>query len=221
MSEGTIQLIQKLSRALRPVQRIPRLRHAAGGVVLLWLAAGTLALALRGLRPDLFQQLDPAGAFVVILAGLGLIAFAGVMAALATSVPGRGMAVQVSLCVGLAGVMLAGGVGGLLVLREAGPVPVACPFETDLACFTLACLLSLPPALGVLTFISRGSPYRPLIAVLAATTGSVALGALLVHVSCPESNPRHVILAHALAPLGGALLLTVPFRAALRRVTES
>ncbi len=185
----------------------------------MWLVAGALALLLRGVRPDLLQLLEPASAFVVILGGLGLIAVGGVVAALATSVPGREGAVQVSLALGLAGVMLAAGVGAILVLREVGPVPMPCPFESDLACFTVACLLALPPALGVLAFVSRGAPYRPLIAVLAAMTGTVALGALLVHVSCPESSPRHVILSHALAPLGGALLLTLPFRAALKRVT--
>ena len=217
--EGTSELVERLSQELRPVRRIPRLRQAAGVVALLWLGAGALALALRGLRPDLLQQLQPASAFVVILMGLGLIAVGGVVAALATSVPGREGAARVSLGLGLGGVMLASLVGAILILREAGPAPLACPFENDLACFTVACLLALPPALGVLAFVSRGTPYRPLIAVLAAATGAVALGALLVHVSCPESNPRHIILSHALAPLGGALLLTLPFRAALKRVT--
>lgn len=217
--EGTSELVERLSQELRPVRRIPRLRQAAGGVALLWLGVGALALTLRGLRPDLLQQLQPASAFVVILMGLGLIAVGGVVAALATSVPGREGAARVSLGLGLGGVMLAALMGAILILREAGPAPLACPFENDLACFTVACLLALPPALGILAFVSRGAPYRPLIAVLAAATGAVALGALLVHVSCPESNPRHIILSHALAPLGGALLLTLPFRAALKRVT--
>ncbi len=99
--EGTSELVERLSRELRPVQRIPRLRQAAGVVALLWLGVGALALALRGLRPDLLQQLQPASAFVVILMGLGLIAVGGVVAALATSVPGREGAARVSLGLGL------------------------------------------------------------------------------------------------------------------------
>ncbi len=217
--ESTSDLVGRLSRELGPVRRIPRLRQAAGGIALLWLGAGALALALRGVRPDLLEQLQPTSAFVVILMGLGLVAVGGVVAALATSVPGRVGAARVSLALGFGGVMLAALGGAILVLREAGPAPLACPLKNDLACFTVACLLALPPALGVLAFVSRGALYRPLITVLVAATGAVALGALLVHVSCPESNPRHIILSHVLAPLGGALLLTLPFRAALKRMS--
>ena len=46
------------------------------------------------------------------------------------------------------------------------------------------------------------------------------VGALLVHVSCPATSARHLILGHALAPLIGALLLTWPFRVALKRVAD-
>ncbi len=217
-SQGTSEVIERLTRDVPPVRRIPRLRQALISVTLAWFLAGALALAIRGVRPDLLQILDPRSAFMVILLGLGLIALGGVVAALASSVPGREDAARVSLALGLGGVLLASVMGGILVLRQAGPVPVACPFQNDLACFAVACLIALPPALGVLAFVSRGAPYRPLIAVLAGTTGAVALGAMLVHVSCPETSVRHVILSHALAPLGGAMLLTVPFRAALKRV---
>jgi hypothetical protein len=217
-SENTTQLIGKLAENLAPVRRIPRLRQAVLGVIVLWLVVGALALALRGVRPDLLEVLAPGSAFVVILIGLALVASGGVLAAMATSVPGREGAARVSLALGLGGVVLAGGVGAILVLREAGPMPTSCPFANDVACFAVCCLLALPPALAVLTFVSRGAPYRPLLAVLAATTGAVALGAMLVHVSCPATSARHLILGHALAPLVGALLLTLPFRAALKRV---
>ena len=217
-SENTTQLIGRLAEDLAPVRRIPRLRQAVLGVIALWLVMGALLLALQGVRPGLLEVLAPDSGFVVILIGLGLIASGGVLAALATSVPGRETAARVSLALGLGGVVLAGGVGAILVLREAGPVPTPCPFANDVACFAVCCLVSLPPALAVLTFVSRGAPYRPLLAVLAATTGAVALGALLMHVSCPTTSPRHLIVWHALAPLTGALLLTLPFRAALKRV---
>lgn len=218
---STEHVIRELSERLQPTRRIPRLRTAAWGVALLWMLAAAVALAVRGLRPDLLALLQPASAFTAILLGLALVAVGGVVAALAASVPGREWAGRLGLGLGLLGVLLAAGVGGLLVVREAGAEVPACPFENDLACFSVACLIALPPALGVLTFISRGAPVRPLLAVLTAGTGAVALGALLVHMSCPETSPRHVILSHTLAPMLGGLLLTLPFRAVLRRLDRA
>jgi hypothetical protein len=219
--KNVLQVIHELSGDLTPVRPLPRLRSAASGVAVLWLAVAVFALASRGLRPDLLQALGSGRAFLVIVVGLGLVGIGGVVAALAVSVPGRGTAVRVGLGFGLAGVLLASGVGAVLVVREAGTGPWACPTGSDLACFAVACLLALPPALGVLAFVSRGSPFRPLLAVLTATTAAVALGATLVQLTCPGTSPRHVIFGHALAPFVGALLLTLPFHAALKRVTRT
>ncbi len=217
MSEKSAsQLIRELVTNLAPVRPIPRLRDAASLVALLWLVSGVGILTLRGLRPDLLQRVATESAFLTIIVGLALVGLGGAMAALAMGVPGRAHAARVGLGLGLAGVILAAGMGTFLVLRESGGV-VACPFQNDLACISVSSLLALPPALGILVFLSRGSPFRPLLAVLTGATGAVALGALLVHVTCPEASPRHVILSHALAPFIGALLLTLPFRAALKR----
>lgn len=215
-SEG---LIRELVGQLAPVRPIPRLRRAAIGVAGLWLLMGALILAMRDLRPDLLNVIGTGAAFVSILGGLGLVGLGGIVTALAVSVPGREGAARLGLALGLGGVLLSAGVGTFLVVREAGPEPLVCPFENDLACFAVSCLLALPPALAVLTFVSRGSPFRPLIAVLCAASGAVALGAMLVHLTCPELSPRHIILSHVLAPVGGALLLTYPFHLALRKVT--
>ena len=108
--------------------------------------------------------------------------------------------------------------GAVLLLSGTLPLGPVASWSTDLECLTLSFLLALPPALGALAFLSRGAPYRPLLAVLAAATGAVAAGALVVHLSCPCSDARHLILAHALAPVAGGLLLTVLFRAALRQI---
>ena len=211
-------VVAELVRGLQPVRRVPRLRVAAAWLALLWSLAVLVAVLARGFRPDLLQVIGSSGAFMVILAGLGLIGVGGVLAALASSVPGREPAVRMGLGLGLVGVLLATGVGGLLVLWEAGSETLICPFTNDLACFGMACLVALPPALGALTFVSRGSAFRPLLAVLTCVAGAVGLGALLVHLTCAEPNPRHIILSHTLAPLLAVVVLGLPFRLALKRL---
>ncbi len=218
MNEATSRLIERLSGDLQPVRRLPRLRAAGAGVALLALSAAALALGFRGPRADLLDALARSPGFAAILAGLALVAVGAIVAALASSVPGRERAARVGLAAGLLGVLLAGVVGGVLVASGSRPLGPPASWSTDLECVAVSCLLALPPALGLLAFASRGAPYRPLLAALAAATGAVAAGALVVHLSCPCSDARHLILAHAFAPVLGGLLLTVPFRAALRQV---
>ena len=218
-SPDTTLLIRGLAGGADAVRRIPPLRYAMFAILAVWLGGGLLFLTVRDLRPDLFQTLlQPASAFMMILSGLALIAVGGVGVALASSVPGREAVTRVSLVLAGVGVSLAAGLGVFLVLRETGSAPLTCPVSDDISCFTFSCLLALPPVLGVLAFVSRGMPLRPGVAVLGAVAGAAALGAVLVHLSCPQLHPRHLILSHALAPLGAALLLAVPFRAALRRL---
>ncbi len=218
MNEATSQLIERLTGELEPVRRILRLRAAAAGVALLALSAAAFALEVRGPRADLLDALARSPGFAAILVGLTLVGLGGVVAALASSVPGRERAARAGVAAGLLGVLLAGGVGAVLLLSGTLPLGPIASWSTDLECLTLSLLLALPPALGALAFLVRGAPYRPLLAVLAAATGAVAAGALVVHLSCPCSDARHLILAHALAPVAGGLLLTVPFRAALRQI---
>ncbi len=67
----------------------------------------------------------------------------------------------------------------------------------------------------------RAAPYRPIVLVLAAAAGTAALGAITAEASCPHPEMRHLLVAHALAPVVGVLLLTLPLLVALRRVGRS
>jgi hypothetical protein len=69
----------------------------------------------------------------------------------------------------------------------------------------------------VVWFAGRASPFRPVIAVLAAAAGAVALGAITAEASCTHSEMRHLLVAHALAPAFGVVLLTLPLLVALKR----
>ena len=208
-------LIQKLAANLPPVQRIPRLRWVAGRVLLLAAATTALGLLVLGPRADLFGLVGRDLGFSAALAGLVLVGVGGVLAGLAAAVPGRELLWRVGLGLGVAGVLIPAGVGALLL--ASGLAPAEPPLRSDAACLATSYLLALPAALAVLAFVARGAATRPGLAALAAASGAVAIGAIALHLTCPYDGLRHVLLAHALAPVSGGLLLGTPLSLAVRR----
>jgi hypothetical protein len=190
------------------------------GVIALWLAVAAIGLTLLGLRPDLADAMIGVRGVAVVFAGLGLAGLGGVVAALAMGVPGREVLARAALVLAILGMLIAVGVGTLLFAVS----PVAdtrVSLRADLACLTVAILVGLLPAVAVVWFAGRALPFRPVIAVLAAAAGTAALGAITAEASCPHSEMRHLLVAHALAPVVGVLLLTLPLLVALRRVGRS
>ena len=221
MSSGPAEeLIRELARDLDPVRPIPRIRTVTAGVVALWFAVAALGLAALGLRPDLSEAIIETRGVAVVFAGLGLVGLGGVVAALALGVPGRESLARGAAALAILGMVVAAGVGTLLVAASpARGLPVL--LRGDLACLSLAIAVGLLPALGVVWFAGRASPYRPMIMVLAAAAGVAALGAIAAELSCPHSDMRHLLVAHALAPAAGVLLLTLPLLVALKRMGRS
>ena len=130
------------------------------------------------------------------------------MASLAGSVPGRALAARVGFALAALGLLLAM-VCGPLFYAWTGSAMGA------LACELKAFALALVPGVVMLSFIRRGYPGRPLLAVAGALAGSLGFGALAVHLSCPLEAAPHVFLGHALAPVAWTALLTIPADRAL------
>lgn len=217
MSGGRAEdLIRELARDLDPVDPIPRIRTAAAGVAALWFAVAGIGLALLGLRPDLVEATLQVRGVAAVYAGLGLAAGGGVIAALAMGVPGREVLARSALAVAIFGMVVAAALGTLLVATSP-TADARVPFTGDLTCLSVALLVGLLPALGVVWFAGRAVPFRPLILVLAAAAGTASLGAITAHGSCPHSEMRHLLVAHALAPAVGVLLLTLPLLVVLKR----
>jgi hypothetical protein len=213
---GSEALIRELARDLDPVQPIPRIRTVMSGVIALWLGVAAIGFTVLGLRPDLARAMLGAGGVAVIFAGLGMAGLGGVAAALAMGVPGREGLARASLALAILGMLIAAGVGSLLFALS--PVAEArVSWTGDLACLVVAVLVGLLPAVGVVWFAGRASPFRPVVAVLVAAAGTVALGAITAGASCTHSEMRHLLVAHALAPAFGALLMTLPLLVALKR----
>ena len=213
-------LIRELARDLDPVQPIPRIRTVMAGVIALWIAAAAIGFAVLGLRPDLGEAMIGMRGVAVVFAGLGLAGLGGVVAALAMGVPGREVLARAALTLAILGMLIAVGVGTLLFAIS--PVTGAgLLVRGDLACLAVAALVGILPAVAVVWFAGRASPFRPVIAVLATAAGTAALGAITAQGSCPHSEMRHLLVAHALAPAFGVLLLTLPLLVALKRFRRS
>ena len=209
-------LIRDLARDLDPVHPIPRIRNVIAGVVALWLLIAAMGLTVLGLRPDMAEAVIGARGVAVVFAGLGLAGLGGVVAALAMGVPGREILARGALTLAVLGMVVAAGVGTVLfAMNRATEAHV--PLTADLACLSVALLVGLLPALGMVWFAGRSVPFRPLILVLAAAAGAASLGAITAHASCPHTEMRHLLVAHALAPAVGVLLLTLPLLVALKR----
>jgi hypothetical protein len=217
MSERSHGLIAELASDLEPVRRISRLRTIALGVLLWAGLGGAVLLAISGARPGLLE-LDLDLRFLAVFAGLCLMAFGGLAAALGSSVPGRerlGRSGGAALALGL---ILAAGTGFLLYAGSSGMPLEAGWGWLGMRCLLKAGALAVLPAALLGRFVARAAPFRPLACLAAAAGGALAFGTVTVHLSCPAADALHVLLFHALAPLlGGAVLfgalyLLVPLR---------
>ena len=212
--------IRELARDLPPVRPIPPLRAAAAGAVALGLAALAAEWLLGG------PGLRAGGAvtwlslsYLATLAGLVLVALGGGVAALASAVPGREAAARLGMgaaALGL-GLAVAGGLWGFAhgASQAGGEDLMAC-----LWCIGRALALGIAPALLACGFIVYAAVRRPGRGTALALAGGVALGAAAVHATCPSNSPLHWVVAHALAPVVAAVVLTAPLAALLARRTQ-
>ncbi len=200
--------IRDLVRNLRPVRPIPPLRAGIAAV------AGTgLAVIVAGWMLGAHLPRSWADAawsdqrFLLILAGLALVAFGATSAALASAVPGRERTARAGLRIGVLGLAFTIGSGLWGVARGAvvfGPGDLS----AYSACLVSALALGLSSCAVACFFIGRADMRRPSASAAMAIAGSVALGAVAVHASCPAGDALHQLVAHAAAPLLAAAVLT-------------
>jgi hypothetical protein len=211
------QLIDELVREAPPVRPIPRLRTAMAAVAVAW-ALAVAAMAALG-APLLTLASGAAWGeprFLLVLAGLALVAVGASVAALASAVPGRGRALGVAGGVATAGLGLAAGGGLWAVWGAAGPGP-GDDFLASFACMSEAWLLGLLPVLGICLFLSRGLVRHPGLSLGLAVTGAAALGGVVISLACRLSGGLHLLVGHALAPLLIGMLVALPVGWWLRR----
>lgn len=217
MSPRTVEeQIRELSRDLAPVRPIPPLRWVLGGAVALGLVAPFAAhwlLGGPGVRPGGIAVASLP--YLATLAGLALVAFGALGAALAVAVPGREAAARLAarMAIAAAAIAVVGGLWGIVAADGlAGERITDC-----LSCIGRSLALGSGPVLLVCAFVVYAAVRRPGTGTAWALAGGVALGAAAVHATCPSESPLHWLVAHTLAPAAAILLLTAPLATLLAR----
>ena len=210
MSERTEELVRALASGLRPVRRLPRLGRVAAGVMSLafGLALARLAYAsLTGvawLKPD-FGSVDAQTIAVHALLAASALAFE-----LGALVPGRERLAR-SGALGLVLVLL----GLVFIVGErlaawSGLEALASGWIGATAeCSLSAIVPAILPALLLARVAARAATHGAAVAVLLGAAASVAPLTLPGILGCGYPDELHHLVAHALAPALGALLLSV------------
>ncbi len=211
-------LIESLATDLAPVRPLPPIRWVVGGLALVWMGVALLGVQWLGARPDLAEAWLGGPGVTAVFVALAVAGAAGTTAALAMGVPGReGLVRRGVWCAALA---LAGAAGLGSVLLWQTPKVVA-PLAADLHCLLMAVLLGGLPALGVIAFAGRAAPFRPFVLALAAAAAAASLGTVVSQAACPMPDMKHLLMGHVLAPVAGALVLTLPLALVLRQLGAS
>ncbi len=212
--------IRELARDLAPVRPIPSLRSVLGVAVALGLAAPFAAHWLVG-GPGLRAGDGSVSSvpYLATFAGLALMAFGALGAALAVAVPGREVATRLGARMATSGAVLAIA-GGLWGVVAGGGLAAGERITDCLWCIARGLTLGAAPLLLACAFIVYAAVQRPGVGTALALSGGVALGSVAVHVTCPSDSPLHWLLAHSLAPMLAVLVLTAPLAALLARRTR-
>jgi hypothetical protein len=217
--ERSEDLIARLVEDAQPVRRLAGVGARALAVAVAWalLAAAVFA------RPLAWERLAAAvaapGVVSATLLGLLLAAGGGIVAALAGSEPGRETLERWSLVALVLGIVLALGAPAAVLLAdpaaEAGPT---FSLARDARCVANCLVFGFLPALTALGLAARGVSWHARRAAMAAGAGALALGGIAVQLACTgDPGLRHLLVAHASAPVLGALAALPAARLLARR----
>jgi hypothetical protein len=87
-----------------------------------------------------------------------------------------------------------------------------------LECIGRAAAIGAAAMLFVAAFSAYAAARRLGTAAAFAVLGGGALGATAVHLTCPSTSPLHHLIAHILAPLIAAALLTAPIALGIKHL---
>ncbi len=209
-------LVSELVQSLEPVRPIPRLRTVAAAALGLGAIVSGIVIAIRGVRPDLLMgSLEP----TALLVGLGLTAVAcgGICSSIGAAVPGRDGVARSGLVAVFVGLALSAGAAGWGVFSMG-----AVAWDgVSMRCLLTASVVGLIPTIGLLVFLVHALPQRPAAALATAAGGAVGIGGLAAHASCAASDPMHVLVEHAFAPVLGGVVLALLLYPVLRRLRRA
>jgi hypothetical protein len=205
----TEELVADLARDLADVRPVARLRVVGVTALALWGAAVLLGWLIDGQSPAPGRW---SLAHIAGLAGLGVAGFGGLAASFASAVPGRDLAARGGRIAAVLGIFVALTVGALGAWGADGQ-----SYAGSLGCIARSIALAMAPLLIAGIFMARGAVFGLRQASYFALVGSLGLGALAVHATCPTLTGGHVLLGHHVGPLVIAVLASFPLASALAR----
>ncbi len=207
--DPTRHLIERLSTNLAPVQPVAPLASTLAALMGVALLVGGAVLAVYHPKPALWTTFVGDPTYASVLVGLSLAVVGGCLGTLASVIPGREAVMRVGVAAAVVGLLLA--VGGAAATTPWSEVALSSEFPGHGMCIVRGVGFAIVPGFAAFYAATRGWSGRPEITVVLALLGTGAVGALLVHLTCPAIDPFHVLCTHTSTPL----LLTAVLTAAL------
>lgn len=206
--------IDRMVADLRPVRR-----HSLAGDAAVFASVAISELALWLLlgfaRPD-FALASHGPVLWWKLVSLGLIAYAGSAAALASLspeiTPRRGLG-RIAAGIGLA---LVAGVTLIARIGIEGSLVARLDWPDGLMCLWKMAALSVLPAAALAILVRRGAPTDPGGTALASGLGGAGWGAFVFAFACPSDDPLYIIVWYVV----GCGLVTAVSRVVIARVAR-
>ena len=196
-------LREAISNDLHPVRPLPpawmRTLFAVA-VAAISLGAAVVVFKLT-LRPDMDQipmWLSWGCTFIQLTIGVVLIGMA-----LREAVPGNGVPTGVVALAVSTGVLMQILVGIATWMHSTGmPWVSGQGLKTGISCASHDTALALPALVVTLWLVFRALPLRPSVAGLLGGTGAAVTADAVIHILCPMSDLRHVLVWHTGAIFG-------------------
>lgn len=198
-NRSTEDLVARLAAGLSPVRPLPPLHRQVLAVAAIWAGSAAVTAAWLGVHPQL--ALARGGISMTLAGVLVLVGVAGLTLGLACRIPGRERLALVAASAAALGFTVAVAIG----LALPGSVADAGTLAQCMPCAWHSLLLAIPSGLLAMLLALRGAQWRHATSGVGIAIGATALGALLVHLSCPSPSPWHWLLAHALLPLASGV----------------
>lgn len=214
---ATDELIASLVRDLRPVRPlpVPQVRLAQWGLV----AVATLVMVTAGLgaRFNLLASLATlpfqAHAFLLLL-----VTLSAAIAALAMAVPGEQIGRWRRLAPVAAGLAWTAWLLGELWVFAAQGHSLS-PGMEGVGCVAKAFAFSVAPGIVFTIMLGRGLPGDTRTTMVFAALAAAAVGALGVELTCPLTNPSHLLVWHGGPVVAAVLAAWVVGQAMFDKVT--
>ncbi len=214
---ATDEMIANLVGDLRPVRPLP----APQARLVRWglLAVATTAIVTAGLGPraNLLASLAtlPFYAHSVLLL---LVALSSAIAALAMAIPGEQVRPSQRWAPVAAGLAWAAWLGAELWVSAANGGGLS-PGTAGIACVAKAVVFGVAPGMALTVMLGRGLPSDTRTTMVFAALAAAAVGALGVQLTCPVTNPSHLLVWHGGPVVVAALTAGVIGRTMLDTVT--